>query len=88
MDSKQKAMTRLSMIAATCGVSLDSIFKYGSKNSKPEKRNKEVQDKKILNAKIKRVKKAMIRDGCSKEEIKRAIDIIEIEHNEQNNSNC
>ena len=62
--------------------------RYGRRPKEDPRGSKETQDKKILNAKIKRVKKAMIRDGCSKEEIKRAIDIIEIEHNEQNNSNC
>jgi hypothetical protein len=73
MDNKQKAMTRLSMIAATCGVSLDSIFRYSSKNSKSEKRSEEVQDKKMLNAEIKRTRKAMTKAGHSKEEIAIAI---------------
>jgi DNA polymerase III delta prime subunit len=73
MDNKQKAMTRLSMIAATCGVSLDSIFRYSSKNSKSEKRSEEVQKEKMLNAEIKRTRKAMIKAGHSKEEIVIAI---------------
>ena len=89
MDNKQKAMARLSMIAATCvsmiaatcGVSLDSIFRYSldsifrysSKNSKSEKRSKEVQKEKMLNAEIKRTRKAMTKSGHSKEEIAIAI---------------
>ena len=73
MDNKQKAMTRLSMIAATCGVSLDSIFRYSSKNSKSEKRSKEVQKEKMLNAEIKRTRKAMTKAGHSKEDIQEAI---------------
>ena len=68
-------MARLSMIAiaATCGVLLDSIFRYSSKNSKSEKRSKEVQKEKMLNAEIKRTRKAMTKAGHSKEDIQEAI---------------
>ena len=88
MDKKQRIMANLAMTAAACGIDMNRIITGEIEKSNYSKGSREVQDKKILNAKIKRVKKAMIRDGCSKEEIKRAIDIIEIEHNEQNNSNC
>ena len=88
MGKKQMAMANIAMMAAACGVDTNRIITGEIEKSSYSKGSREVQDKKILNAKIKRVKKAMIRDGCSKEEIKRAIDIVEIEHNEQDNSNC
>ena len=92
MMSKKQMMASAAMAAAAaCGVDIDRIMLaggYGGYSKRDLKDSKEVQDKKILDAKIKRIKKAMIKDRCSKEEIQAAIDIIKIEHNEQNNSNC
>ena len=89
MSKKQMMMAKLAMMAAACGVDTSRIITGNIEDSKYSKgkESKEAQEKKILDAKIKRVKKAMIRDGCSKEEIQAAIDAIKIE-NEQNNSNC
>ena len=90
MDKKQMMMAKLAMMAAACGVDTNRIITGNIEDSKYSKgkESKEAQEKKILDAKIKRVKKAMTRDRCSKEEIQTAIDIIKIENNEQNNSNC
>ena len=89
MSKKQKLMVNLAMMAAACGVDMNRVITGEAEDSgySKGKESKETQEKKILDAKIKRVKKAMSRDGCSKEEIQRAIDSIKIE-NEQNNSNC
>ena len=84
-------MTRLAMTAAACGIDMNRIIQAGGDSGYPRedpRGSKEVQDKKILNAEIKRVKKAMIKNKCSKEEIQAAIDAIKIKNNEQNNSNC
>ena len=90
MGKKQMMMARVAMAAAALGIDMDRVVTGNIEDSRylKEKESKETQDKKILDAKIKRVKKAMTRDRCSKEEIQAAIDIIKIEHNEQNNSNC
>ena len=99
MGKKQMVMANLAMMAAACGVDMNRIIidnkgmgmQVGRDGGYPKedlKGSREVQDKKILDAKIKRVKKAMTRDRCSKEEIQTAIDIIKIENNEQNYSNC
>ncbi len=90
MSKKQKLMVNFAMMAAACGVDMNRIITGNIEDNRYSKgkESEETQDKKILDAKIKRVKKAMTRDGCSKEEIQAAIDIIKIEHNEQNNSNC
>ena len=85
MSKKQMAMTRLAMVAAACGVDMDRIMIAGRDSGYPRKDpkgSKEVQDKKILNAEIKRKRKAMIKDGCSKEEIQIAIDAIKNKNNE------
>ena len=88
MGKKQGIMASLAMMAIACGVDMNRIITGNIEDSRYlKKESKEAQDKKILDAKIKRVKKAMTRDGCSKEEIQKAIDAIKIE-NEQNNSNC
>ena len=92
-------MARLAMAAAAFGIDMDRVIidnkgmgmQVGRDSGYPKedlKGSREVQDKKILDAKIKRVKKAMIKDRCSKEEIQIAIDAIKTENNEQNNSNC
>ena len=90
IGKKQMLMMNAAMMAAACGVDMNRIITGNIEDSRYSKgkESKEAQDKKILDAKIKRVKKAMTRDRCSKEEIQTAIDIIKIEHNEQNNSNC
>ena len=90
MGKKQMMMANLAMMAAACGVDMNRAITGNIEDSgySKGKESKETQEKKILDAKIKRVKKAMIKDKCSKEEIQAAIDIIKIEHNEQNNSNC
>ena len=92
MSKKQMMMARVAMAAAACGIDMNRIITGEIEDSgypkEDPKGSREIQDKKILDAKIKRVKKAMIKDKCSKEEIQAAIDIIKIEHNEQNNSNC
>ena len=98
MGKKQMMMARVAMAAAACGIDMNRIItedkgagmlvgRDGGYPKEDPKGSKKAQDKKILDAKIKRVKKAMTRDGCSKEEIQIAIDAIKIE-NEQNNSNC
>ena len=90
MGKKQMLMARVAMAAAALGIDMNRVITENIEDNKYSKvkESKEAQEKKILDAKIKRVKKAMTRDKCSKEEIQAAIDIIEIEHNEQNNSNC
>ena len=91
MGKKQMLMARVAMAAAACGIDMNRIITGNIEDSRCTKENpkgsREVQDKKILDAKIKRVKKAMIKDGCSKEEIQIAIDAIKIENNEQYNIN-
>ena len=93
MGKKQMMMSRAAMVAAACGIDMNRIIidnkgmgmqvgrdgKYLKENPKG---SREVQDKKILDAKIKRIKKAMIKDGCSKEEIRTAIDTIKSKNNE------
>ena len=85
-------MARVAMAAAACGIDMNKMgMQVGRDGGYPKedpKGSREVQDKKILDAKIKRVKKAMIKDRCSKEEIQIAIDAIKTESNEQYNSNC
>ena len=98
MDKKQKLLVRLAMAAAAFGIDMNRVIidnkgmgmqvgRDGEYLKENPRGSRKVQDEKILDAKIKRVKKAMTRDGCSKEEIQIAIDAIKIE-NEQNNSNC
>ena len=89
MGKRQMAMANLAMMAAACGVDMNRIITGNIEDSRHSKgkESKEAQEKKILDAKIKRVKKAMTKDRCSKEEIRAAINAIKIE-NEQNNSNC
>ena len=86
MGKKQMLMARVAMAAAACGIDMNRIITGNTEDSRyPKgKESKEAQEKKILDAKIKRIKKAMIKDGCSKEEIQTAIDIIKIENNEDN----
>ena len=85
MGKKEMIMTRLAMAAAACGVDINRIMLAGGDSGYQRedlRGSKEVQDKKILNAEIKRVKKAMIKNKCSKEEIQAAIDVIKIKNNE------
>ena len=84
MSKKQKLMVNLAMMAAACGVDMNRIITGNIEDSKYSKgkESKEAQEKKILDAKIKRVKKAMIKDRCSKEEIQIAIDAIRSKNNE------
>ena len=88
MGKKQKLLVRVAMAAAACGIDMNRIITGNIEDSRCTKENpkgsREVQDKKILDAEIKRVKKAMTRDRCSKEEIQTAIDTIKIENNENN----
>lgn len=93
MNKKQKILARAAMAAAAFGIDMNRVIidnkgmgmqvgrdgKYLKENPKG---SKEIQDKKILDAKIKRVKKAMIKDRCSKEEIQTAIDAIRNKNNE------
>ena len=93
MGKKQMIMARAAMAAAAFGIDMNRVIidnkgmgmqvgrdgKYLKENPKG---SREVQDKKILDAKIKRVKKAMTRDKCSKEEIQTAIDIIKSKNSE------
>ena len=92
MGKKQMIMARAAITAAAFGIDVTSRITGNIEDSRCTKENpkgsREVQDKKILDAKIKRVKKAMTRNRCSKEEIQIAIDAIKIENNEQYNSNC
>ncbi len=90
MGKKQMMMANLAIMAAACGVDMSSRItgNIGDSRCSKGKESKEAQERKILDAKIKRVKKAMTRDRCSKEEIQTAIDAIKIENNEQYNSNC
>ena len=84
MGKKQMVMANLAIMAAACGVDMTSRITGEIEDSgySKGKESKEAQEKKILNAKIKRVKKAMTRDGCSKEEIQTAIDTIKSKNNE------
>ena len=86
MGKKQMMMARVAMAAAACGIDIDRVITGNIEDSRYPKEDpkgsREVQDKKILDAKIKRVKKAMIKDGCSKEEIQTAIDTIKSKNNE------
>ena len=77
-------MAKLAMMAAACGVDTNRIITENIEDSKYSKgkESKEAQEKKILDAKIKRVKKAMTRDRYSKEEIQTAIDAIKSKNNE------
>ena len=83
-------MAKLAITAAAFGIDVTSRITGNIEDSgySKGKESKEAQEKKILDAKIKRVKKAMIKDKCSKEEIQTAIDAVKIENNEQYNSNC
>ena len=93
MGKKQMMMSRAAMVAAACGIDMNRIIidnkgmgmqvgRDGEYLKENPKGSREVQDKKILDAKIKRVKKAMIKDKCSKEEIQTAIDAIRNKNNE------
>ena len=88
MGKKEMIMTRLAMAAAACGVDINRVMQVDRNSENSEyikgdpKGSKEVQDKKILDAEIKRKRKAMIKDGCSKEEIQIAIDAIKNKNNE------
>ena len=86
MGKKQMIMASAAMAAAAaCGVDINRIMLAGGDSGYPRKDpkgSKEVQDKKILNAEIKRKRKAMIKDGYSKEEIQIAIDAIKNKNNE------
>ena len=86
MSKKQMMMARVAMAAAACGIDMNRIITGNIEDSRDPKEDpkgsREIQEKKILDAKIKRIKKAMIKDGCSKEEIQIAIDAIKIENNE------
>ncbi len=84
MGKKQMLMARAAMMAAACGVDTNRIITGNIEDSKYSKgkESKEAQEKKILDAKIKRVKKAMTRNRCSKEEIQTAIDAIGSKNNE------
>ena len=95
MGKKQMLMARVAMAAAAFGIDMNRIIidnkgtgvqvgRDGGYPKEDPKGSREIQEKKILDAKIKRVKKAMIKDKCSKEEIQTAIDIIKIENNENN----
>ena len=99
MGKKQMLMARVAMAAAAFGIDMNRVIidnkgigmqvgRDGEYLKENPKGSREAQEKKILDAKIKRVKKAMIKDKCSKEEIQTAIDAIKIENNEQYNSNC
>lgn len=82
MSKKQMLIVNSAMAAAACGIDMNRIITGEAEKNRYSmgKESKEVQDKKILDAKIKRTRKAMTRDGCSKEEIQRAIDTIKIEN--------
>ena len=84
MGKKQMMMSRAAMVAAACGIDMNRIITGNIEDSRYSKgkESREAQEKKILDAKIKRVKKAMTRDRCSKEEIQIAIDAIASENNE------
>ena len=93
MDKKQKLLVRVAMAAAACGIDMSRIIidnkgtgvqvgRDGGYPKEDPKGSREIQEKKILDAKIKRIKKAMIKDGCSKEETQIAIDIIKSKNNE------
>ena len=99
MGKKQMMIARAAMAATAFGIDMNRVIidnkgmrmqvcRDGRYLKENPKGSREVQDKKILDAKIKRVKKAMIKDRCSKEEIQIAIDAIKSKNNEQNNSNC
>ena len=93
MGKKQMMMARVAMAAAAFGIDMNRVIidnkergmqvgRDGEYLKENPKGSREVQDKKILDAKIKRVKKAMTKDGCSKEEIQIAIDAIKSKNNE------
>ena len=84
MGKKQMMMARVAMAAAACGIDMNRIITGNIEDSRYSKgkESREAQEKKILDAKIKRVKKAMTRDRCSKEEIQTAIDAIRNKNNE------
>ena len=93
MGKKQMIMARAAMAAAAFGIDMNRVIidnkergmqvgRDGEYLKENPKGSREVQDKKILDAKIKRVKKAMIKDGSSKEEIQIAIDAIKSKNNE------
>ena len=86
MGKKQMLMINAAMAAAACGIDMNRIITGNIEDSRYTKENpkgsREAQEKKILDAKIKRVKKAMTRDRCSKEEIQIAIDAIGSKNNE------
>ena len=93
MGKKQMIMARAAMAAAAFGIDMNRVIidnkgmgmqvgRDGEYLKENPKGSREVQDKKILDARIKRVKKAMTKDGCSKEEIQIAIDTIKSKNNE------
>ena len=84
MGKKRMVMANLAIMAAACGIDMTSRITGNIEDSRYSKgkESKEAQEKKILDAKIKRVKKAMTRDRCSKEEIQTAIDAIRNKNNE------
>ena len=86
MSKKQMIMARVAMTAAAFGIDINRVIAENIEDSRYPKEDpkgsREIQEKKILDAKIKRVKKAMIKDRCSKEEIQIAIDAIKSKNNE------
>lgn len=68
-------MANLAMMAAACGVDMNKIITGETEKNRYliGKESREAQDKKILDAKIKRTKKAMTKAGHPKEEIAIAI---------------
>jgi hypothetical protein len=75
MGKKQRIMANLAMTAAACGIDMNRIItgEIGKNRYSTGKESREVQDKKMLNAEIKRTRKAMTKAGHSKEEIAIAI---------------
>lgn len=93
MGKKQMMMAGVAMAAAAFGIDMNRVIidnkgtgvqvgRDGGYPKEDPKGSREIQEKKILDAKIKRIKKAMIKDGCSKEETQIAIDIIKSKNNE------
>ena len=75
MSKKQRAMVNIAMMAVACGVDINRIIteEIGENRYSTGKESREAQDKKMLNAEIKRTRKAMTKAGHSKEEIAIAI---------------
>ena len=93
MGKKQMIMARAAMAAAAFGIDMNRVIidnkgrgmqvgRDGEYLKENPKGSREAQEKKILDAKIKKEKKAMTKDGCSKEEIQIAIDTIKSKKNE------